>query len=275
LKFIFDSLIFRKPDGKNGGCIVFTDIRPVILSGDNSISTDIVGVITQQLEKKLECPVIIHTTPACDISLQTESADLASVKRIGTRISQKLQSELKRARFSKLENVYAYKLDTKLPKKAEANFSTTAQQEKAKLYATQIKDVKNLELDILDKNELLNRTIRFASFANRNDSAGLNEIPAIMGIRLDTMSIFYMPGATTSTLADSLIRLMPQTILLSAGLNGMHDAILPDSAYAEGGWSASVSAYTTGAEKELTKSMNNLVGSTFPRIFKKRLKAEK
>ncbi|MBL8028373.1 MAG: hypothetical protein JNL74_18255, partial [Fibrobacteres bacterium] len=272
---ITSALIFRKQDGKNSGCIVFTNIRPVILSADNAITTDIAGIIVQQLEKKLECPVIFHTMPACDVSLKIETADLASTKRVGTRIAQQLLSEIKRARYSKLEKAYAYSLKTDMPMKAECKLPVSTLSEKAERYSEQIKELKNIDLDIPDKGELLNRTIRYASFALRNDSAGNNEIPLIMGLRLDTMSIFYLPGATTISTADSLTRLMPQTILLASGLNGMHDAILPDEAFDEGGWWASVSSYTKGAEKELLKSMNSLVASTFPRIFKKRLlKAE-
>jgi hypothetical protein len=65
---------------------------------------------------------------------------------------------------------------------------------------------------------------------------------------------------------------MPQTVLLSTCLDGQQSAIFPELEMEKGGWHAATSIYDEGAYKGLVSSVNSIISSTFPRIFKKRIK---
>jgi hypothetical protein len=266
------ALVFRNDRDKFSACLVFSNIRPLLLAGENSISTDIAGIISQHLEKKLECPVLFLTMPDIDKSLLAEEGDIATARRSGTRIAQLIHAELKRTRYSVLKKAYAYSHSSDIPKHQELFLSPEVQKAKSTRYALQVKQLIALDLDLYDKRKMFERTIRFSSYLQRMDTLHTNIMSEIKGWRLDTISIFFLPCNISSETADSLARIRPQRLLFSAGLNGYHDAILSDKEQDEGGWLAATSVYSIGSESVLLQSMNNIISSTFPRIFKKRLK---
>jgi hypothetical protein len=263
------ALIFRNNQDKISACIVFSSIRPILLAGENSITTDIAGIISQHLEKKLECPVLFQTMPCIDKNLFHEEGDIANARRSGTRIAQLIHNELKRTRYSNLEKVYAYSHNSSIPKHQEVFLVPEIQKAKAERYASHVKQLMSLDLDLSDKRKMFERSIRFTSFLQKSDT---NKLSEIKGWRLDTISLFFLPCNLSSKTADSIARIRPQKLILSSGLNGFHDALFSDIEMNEGGWLAATSIYSDGAENVFMQSMNNIISSTFPRIFRKRLK---
>ncbi len=270
-----DIISFKNRSDEPLCCFIISNVRPIVMAGSQSITTDISGIVSQFIEKKTGFTTYYVATPEIDFVPyleRTEMTDISSTRRIGTRLASLVQRELKRARYTPLKEAFVYSMHIDIPLKKEFTLPASRRTELALRYENQLKDVKPLNFDRADKRVLLERAIRYSmpDIFKRKENDSLRSILTLTGIRIDTLSLFFMPAGLFRSTMDSVKQHAKQSIVFASGVNYLGNNILPDNYFYDGGWYSATSAYGYRSEQIIMESAITMIETTLPLTIRKR-----